>query len=245
MTHCLRADSSELRSTHVDIGIRGKSVQGGGTLHVRIRRRRPVLHHRQRLPGPASRFPRMRIFLAINLPHPERSAIYAATRTMRAAAPGIAWVSDERLHLTLKFLGEQPEEIVAAVRTSVREMAVGHRPISLTLGGLGAFPNLRQPRIVWMGVQHEPRLELMHHDMEVACAKLGLLLEGRAFRPHLTLGRVKKPLSREVALALRDAARATEYTGSVNVTTIDLMQSTRAPAGSRYSILDAAPLGGG
>lgn len=163
---------------------------------------------------------------------------------MRSAAPAISWVSEERLHLTLKFLGEQRENTVSQLRDRMRNVAAALRPVTLTLGGLGAFPNLLQPRIVWMGVAQEPRLELMHHDIELACAALGVELEGRAFRPHLTLGRAKQPVSRQVALALRNAARATDFQSTIEVSAVDLMQSTLSPAGSRYKVLDSAPLGG-
>jgi len=116
--------------------------------------------------------------------------------------------------------------------------------LALALGGLGAFPNLLQPRIVWMGVARDPRLELMQHDIELACATLGVAVEGRAFRPHLTLGRAKQTVSREAAVALRSAARATDFRSTIEVSTLDLMQSTLSPGGSRYAVLDAAPLGG-
>ncbi|MBC7788687.1 MAG: RNA 2',3'-cyclic phosphodiesterase [Anaerolineae bacterium] len=186
----------------------------------------------------------MRLFLAINLPSAQRSAIRAATEEMRAAAPVISWVSEERLHLTLKFLGEQEDSTVYGLRARMRDVASNIRPMTLTLGGLGAFPNLLQPRIVWMGVAHEARLELLHHDVESACASLGVALEGRAFRPHLTLGRAKKPVSRAIAVALRSAARATDFQSTIEVSTVDLMESKLSAAGSRYAVLDAAPLGG-
>ena len=197
-----------------------------------------------RLAPPTCRLPPLRLFLAINLPLADRSAIRAATERMRAAAPTISWVSEERLHFTLKFLGEQQEDAVSRLRDRIRHVAAELRSLTLTLGGLGAFPNLRDPRIVWMGVAHEPRLELMHHDIESACAALGVAMEGRAFRPHLTLGRAKQPVPREVAIALRSAARATEFRCTIEVSTVDLMQSTISPSGSRYAVLDAAPLGG-
>jgi 2'-5' RNA ligase len=87
-------------------------------------------------------------------------------------------------------LGEQPEERVADIEAAIAGVAALHRELLMTVGGLGAFPNFRRARIVWMGVEHEPRLELLHHDVELACERLGFELEGRPFRPHLTLARV-------------------------------------------------------
>jgi len=163
---------------------------------------------------------------------------------MRAAAPAISWVSEERLHLTLKFLGERQESEIPQFRDRMREIAASLRPMTLTIDGLGAFPNLLQPRIVWMAVGQDPRLELLHHDIESACATLGVAVEGRAFRPHLTLGRSKGPVTRETAVALREAARNTDFQTTVEVSAVDLMQTTLSRAGSRYALLDSAPLGG-
>jgi len=163
---------------------------------------------------------------------------------MREAARGIAWVAEERLHLTMKFFGEQPENAVDALRDSLRGAAAGHDPLVLRLGGLGAFPNLRAPRVVWMGVDAEPKLELLHHDVERACADLGHALDARAFRPHITLGRSREPLARPAARSLADAARAVRYAGEAPVRTLDLMASVLAPPGPNYTVLAAIPLGG-
>jgi 2'-5' RNA ligase len=186
----------------------------------------------------------VRLFIALNIPVAERQAIHAATAVMREAARGVAWVTEDRLHLTLKFLGEQPEGAISGLRTALATSASGHRPLRLELGGLGAFPNLRAPRVVWMGVSHDARLELLHHDIENVCATLGYALDGRAFRPHITLGRVRRELGREPARALARAARGVSYTGTMEVETVDLMLSELTPTGPRYSVLAAIPLGG-
>jgi 2'-5' RNA ligase len=186
----------------------------------------------------------VRLFIALNLPATERHAIHVATTMMREAARGVSWVTEDRLHLTLKFLGEQPERMVSSLQANLTACLSTYRPVQLGLGGLGAFPNLRAPRLVWMGVTPDTRLELLHHDVETACAALGLELEGRAFRPHITLGRVRRELGRDRSRALAAAARGVGYAGTVQVRSVDLMQSELAPAGARYSVLAAIPLGG-
>ena len=186
----------------------------------------------------------MRLFLAINLPPEERRAIRRATGPMRDAAAGIAWVPEERLHLTMKFLGEQPDGAVPPLRDALSDAVGGGRPIEMRLGGLGAFPNLRAPRVVWMGVEQEPRLELLQDDVERACHELGYELDGRAFRPHITLGRARDHVRRETARALADAARTVHYASSVLARTLDLMASELGAEGARYRVLAAIPLGG-
>ena len=185
-----------------------------------------------------------RLFIAINLPLPERRAIREATAAMRAAGGHVTWVAEENLHLTLKFLGEQPLEALNALSQSLAGVAERCRPLTLELGGVGAFPSLRAPRVVWLGVARDPKLELLHHDVEVACATLGYEVDGRAFRPHITLGRVRARPERDAARALAAAAGLVRHRGVVEARSVDLMSSVLSPRGARYDVLAALPLGG-
>ena len=184
----------------------------------------------------------MRLFLAINLAPDVRRDIVDATASLRDTAPEVSWLDEPRLHLTLKFLGEQPSERLDAIATAVSGVADRHRSLVMTLGGIGAFPNFRRARIVWMGVDQDPRLELLHHDVEVAYETLGFELEGRPFRPHLTLARLKHQLPEERLRNLSRAARHIDFQAECDVQSIDLMQSELLPAGPVYQRLLAAPL---
>jgi len=181
----------------------------------------------------------VRLFLAINLADDVRRAAWDATAPLRDAAPGVGWVAAARLHLTLKFLGEQSEAQVAAVSASLDEVAGRHRAFTVQLGGVGAFPNFRRPRVVWMGVTPDPRLELLHHDIEVACERLGFALDGRAFRPHMTLARAR---GREDTDAIRGLARVGQgvvFEAETRVESVDVMQSVLGAA-ARYERMHAA-----
>lgn len=184
----------------------------------------------------------MRLFLAISLDPALQGEIAAATAPLRVAAPEIGWVEASKVHLTLKFLGEQPMERAAEIAAAMRAVAGRHRAMELELGGIGAFPGFRRARVVWMGIETEPRLELLHHDVEVACEALGFELDGRAYRPHLTLGRVKGRADEERMRALARAAKRVNFRATLHVESIDLMQSELLPAGARYTRLEAAPL---
>ena len=164
---------------------------------------------------------------------------------MREAAGGISWVPEDRLHLTMEFLGEQPESGVPALTAALSGAVGRHAPVSLALRGLGAFPNLRAPRIVWMGVEPDPKLELLQHDLARVCGELGYERDARAFRPHITLGRARTRLRAEAARSLAAAARAVDYHGVVEATTVDLMESRLLPSGARYDVVAAMPIGGG
>ena len=187
----------------------------------------------------------LRLFLAVNLPPAERRAIHAATAPLRAAAGGVSWVAEENLHLTMKFFGAQPESAVEALRAALAPAAAGAHAPTLDLGGLGAFPNLRAPRVVWMAVHPDPRLELLHHDLEVVCGAAGYEVDGRAFRPHLTLGRVRDKIAPAGARAIADAARGVHYRGRAVARSVELMASELTPQGARYRVMASLPLKGG
>lgn len=183
----------------------------------------------------------MRLFLAINLEPNVRRAIVDATASLRTAAPSLGWVDETRLHLTLKFLGEQSEDLVASLSDSVSRVAQRHKQFSMQLGEIGAFPNFRRARVVWMGVGREPRLELLHHDLELACETHGFELEGRPFHPHLTLARVKDRTASEQLRRLARESKKVDFEDDSTVMSIDLMHSTLGAA-AKYERLHAAPL---
>jgi 2'-5' RNA ligase len=189
----------------------------------------------------------VRLFLAVNFTPEVRREVAAATALLRecAPAPDVAWTAEPLLHLTLKFLGEQPAERLDDVQAAAASVAGRHRELVMTLGGIGAFPNFRRARIVGLGVAQEARLELLHHDIELTYEKLGFQVEGRPFRPHLTLARVKHPLPEERARLLARTAKRTDYRTDFVVRSIDLMRSDLTAAGPTYTTLVSAALRSG
>lgn len=187
--------------------------------------------------------PTVRLFIAINLPESERQAIHDSTAPLRAAARSVTWVAPDCIHLTMKFLGEQRSEEVSKVRDALAGVARRFQPMRLDVGGVGAFPHLRAPRIFWMGIGADPKLELLHHDLEIACEALGHDVEARAFRPHLTLGRVKREVSAEQVATMARLVTTVRYRGTIDARTIHVMQSELSSAGPRYTVLAAVPLG--
>jgi RNA 2',3'-cyclic 3'-phosphodiesterase len=187
----------------------------------------------------------MRLFLALELPPATAEGIVAAVAPLHSdPAPAISWVPAPRLHLTLKFLGDGDESRVAALVEAASHVAARHRPFEMELAAVGAFPNFRRPRIIWMGVESEPRLELLHHDVEVAAADVGYEVEGRPFRPHVTLARVRDPMSLEQARHLARAARTIAFAATTLVDRLTLFDSATAGSGAHYRRLHAATLGG-
>jgi 2'-5' RNA ligase len=187
----------------------------------------------------------VRLFIAINLSADLRRHIVEASEPLRARAPELAWVSEPRLHLTLKFLGEQADERLSDIKDALASVAGRHRELVMDIGGFGAFPNFRRARVVWIGVAQDPRLELLHHDVEVACESIGFEVEGRPFRPHLTLARVKNPISEERARELSRLAKRIDYRTDFIVRSVDLMRSDLSSDGPTYTTVVSAALRSG
>lgn len=181
-----------------------------------------------------------------------------ATAELRDAAPTLNWVDETRLHLTLKFIGEATDDAARAIAGAIGDVAKNHKLFGIHICEVGAFPNFRRARVVWMGIDREPRLELLHHDVEVACERLGFEVEGRPFRPHLTLARVRQfgkgKTDVEELRRLSRASRKVAFEADSTVQSIDLMRSWIEGAGKktdgdeatgapkRYERLFAAPL---
>jgi 2'-5' RNA ligase len=186
----------------------------------------------------------MRLFLALELRESVRDELERAIAPLRAIETGLSWAAPDKRHLTLRFFGEVDDAGAERIVAAADEVARGHRPFSMQLGGIGAFPNFRRARVVWIGVETEPRLELLHHDLELGFERVGFEVEGRAFRPHVTLARIRSPLPEDRARALARAARKVHFSATADVGEIVLLESTFAPSGARYRRVHAATLGG-
>jgi 2'-5' RNA ligase len=183
-----------------------------------------------------------RLFLAIN-PQPEvRRAVIEATSDLRAAAPSLNWMDESRVHLTLKFLGEQDDAVAGPLGEALDRVAHRHRPFTMRISDVGAFPNFRRARVVWMGVDRDTRLELLHHDVELACEALGFEVEGRAFRPHLTLARVRERTAEDELRRLSRAGKRVDFECESDVQSIDLMRTNLGRGRSHYDQLHTAVL---
>ncbi|HVM41887.1 MAG TPA: RNA 2',3'-cyclic phosphodiesterase, partial [Gemmatimonadales bacterium] len=185
----------------------------------------------------------VRLFVAVNLPPEERRRAWEAAQPMRAAHLPVRWSAPETLHLTLKFLGEVEPERVGPIGEALAGAVRKARPFTFTLGGIGAFPSVAKPRVVWLGIEHHPALELLANDVELALMGLSFEPELRPFSPHLTLGRAERSAK---PAAFRDFAGLAEqiaYEGTATVESVDLMQSILGPQGASYTVLARAPLG--
>ena len=147
------------------------------------------------------------------------------------------------IHLTLKFFGNVPDDEIEALARAARDAALETGPLQLQATGAGAFPNPTAPRVVWLGLGGDlvPLTQLFYR-LEKAYAALGYPPEGRAFNPHLTLGRVQSPANRD-RLAKMLAKLPPADWPPFEVKELILFQSVLSPQGSTYTPLQVIPLG--
>jgi RNA 2',3'-cyclic 3'-phosphodiesterase len=185
----------------------------------------------------------VRLFIAVNFPAELREALFVDAASLRRSGDGVSWVPPERLHLTLKFLGECERTLLEPLGSVLRKATAEEGALALSLGGLGAFPNFSRPRVVWIAVDDGGRLARLAAALDRECGALGIERERRRFQPHLTIGRVRGELSRAAARALAEQARSPVRGHAVAVRSVDLMHSESSHAGPRYHVVDSAPLG--
>lgn len=187
---------------------------------------------------------RLRTFLAILLDDDVRRRVLALRDELASWAPDVKWVAPENLHVTLLFLGEVDALEVVEVCRSVREVCAQFRPIDITLGGVGCFPNERRPKVIWAGIeQGRDALVELHDAIEEPLGRLGTYRrEEREFTPHITLGRAK---GGELSSAFRQQLRrwASWQGGHWDATAVHVMSSELTPEGPRYTVVSKEPLG--
>ena len=190
----------------------------------------------------------IRAFIAVVLDEGVRSAVAATIERLRPLGSAVAWVPPRNLHVTLHFLGDQSEERLAEAEAALVDAAAGSAPLDVTFHGIGAFPGLERPRILWVGLAHGA-LEVRRLQARVtdALAVRGFDKEERAWHPHLTIGRVhdERRWRRETGPPLRSALAqaATTTFGTQRVAEVALMRSELSPAGARYTLRRALSLG--
>lgn len=134
----------------------------------------------------------MRLFAGLPIVDDARLEIVGLLDRLRGSAWPVRWVSDDGLHLTLKFFGEVSPDRLDVIEEAVRIAARGTGPLPCRLDELGAFPSPVRPRVLWVGIEAPPTLELLYDRLERGGEAIGFPPEGTPFRPHVTLGRVRE-----------------------------------------------------
>lgn len=182
----------------------------------------------------------IRAFIAIPLPSEIKTELNTIIQKFKAQQIlGVRWVVVENIHLTLKFLGDTSAVDLAQLTKFLQAEGATHPSFSVEVVGIGAFPNPRRPRIIWVGLQAPAVLNDLVAGIESAAVNIGIQPEHRPFSPHLTLGRVKKyasPTDLQNLSAALDSIKV-GTAGVFNVNQFTLFRSDLRPQGPLYSVL--------
>lgn len=179
----------------------------------------------------------MRLFIAVWLSPELNEKVTRFVKTLAAGSVGVKWTEGEQLHFTLKFLGEQGPEMVFQIAPLLQSVARDFPVFTLSLGRGGVFPSRQSPRVLWLGVKEGlSEVADLARRVEEILSPCGFPRERKPFKPHLTLGRVKKDNPAFDWRLLEEGV-----TGTMQVTGFSLVESELTPAGARYRVVEDYP----
>jgi 2'-5' RNA ligase len=194
--------------------------------------------------------PMIRAFLAIEFGTEPQQALRARVMRLKMKEPGkfVRWTRLENLHLTLRFLGNQPKSVLERI-LSLLEQPLGEiEPFSVGLMGLGVFPSIRKPRVIWIGVSAPPALAHAALIIQKCCLEAGVGADEKPFSPHITLGRVGERADparvREwlEGVMAEQAEKDNEASPAQVVKSVTMVKSVLTPAGPVYTPLGLVKL---
>lgn len=192
------------------------------------------------------RVSQLRAFVAVEIDDKTRQRVAAWQEELRQSGGDVKWVEPVNFHLTLKFLGNVETVRVPALSSALKASLAGHRAFSVELAGMGAFPSIARPRVIWVGLSEGAgELRLLAQAVDKALEPLGFPREEKPFAPHLTIGRVRdRGIRRGVPDELKRslASSSTVKWGSFLVDSVHLMKSQLTARGPIYSRVEVMQL---
>lgn len=193
-----------------------------------------------RAPSTIHSMEKIRTFIAVALPAGVQEALGAISQELAPQVPekSVKWVKPERMHLTLRFLGDTPLKILDGITGGLDEVAAASAPFTLHLDQLGCFPHERRPRVIWVGVRGATEeAAALKQAVDRMLAPLGWDPEERSFHPHLTLGRVKR-YHNQIDLPWG----ASVVSQPIPVDAVHLIESQLRPNGPVYTVRHTSSL---
>jgi 2'-5' RNA ligase len=184
----------------------------------------------------------IRAFIAINLDPQVVEEIAKVQAVLKNVGGDVRWARPEGFHLTLKFLGDIQNNQVSAILAALQNVLKGQNPLSVVAQSLGAFPHIKRPRVLWVGLQGEGLKEL-NNKIEQELIFLDFPPEDRDFSPHITLGRVRSLKGWEKVLPVMQEKQAERF-GESRVDEVVLYRSELKPDGAVYTALGKVSLVG-
>jgi len=184
----------------------------------------------------------MRAFVAFELPGRIIDRTNELQRALMDQGLKMRWVKPQNLHLTLRFLGDIPEADVPRIGLAIKAAVEDESALELTIQGMGVFPGIKRPRVLWVGLGGQiERLRQLHRRLEDQLAQVGYTRDKRGFKAHLTIARAKSPVAPDLLLrAINDAGEFTPL--SFSARKMVLFKSDLRPQGAVYTRLAEAQL---
>lgn len=180
---------------------------------------------------------KIRTFIAVDLPQDIKMKLDRLIASFRADGTGVRWVRAENLHITLRFLGDIKEEAAPKLAENIKTNVYGFGKFDLSLSGLGGFPNLRRPRVIWVGAGFgKERLGELASAVDDACLASRFGRADKPFSSHLTIGRIKSPKKNEKILPKIE--KTSFETEPFNINAVTIFKSDLSPAGPKYTPLE-------
>jgi len=178
----------------------------------------------------------MRLFYAVKIPDEVKTAVTKFVEPFRSLPGKVKWVESGNLHLTLKFIGETEKILLPELEKAAFEAVKGMKSFKIEFSDCGAFPNLRSPRVFWIGIKDsEKRLTNLQKRLDYNLNQIGFEAERKKFSPHLTLGRVKSNLG--LSELTESFSKAKFETHVIKINAMYLIESKLRPQGPIYTDL--------
>jgi 2'-5' RNA ligase len=185
---------------------------------------------------------RLRTFIAVSLSSSALAEIEKTIRTLRTKFWEVRWVEPKNLHVTLKFLGDISLNDLPQLISAVTQCTSETYSFDLTFQGLGAFPNRESPKTLWIGCRKgSNELIQLAESIDNGLLSLGYPKEARRFSPHLTIGRIKKPVQESPLMSIFEEQQDQLF-GSCSVSEVQVLSSELTRHGAIYDELAAIPL---
>lgn len=179
----------------------------------------------------------------VGVPVDDEPRLRAALDGLAATGADLKLVDPSRVHLTLAFLGDVPDDAPSTLAPALDAATAGAPAFDVQLRGVGAFPTAGKPRVVWAGVHDAPRLDALAQSTRDHLAQAGFPGDDKPFRAHATLARTRSPRGLD-ALVKFLAAHRDDHLGTHRVAGVRLYRSTLSPQGPRYDVMHEARLEG-
>lgn len=184
----------------------------------------------------------LRLFIAIEIPLVLKERLNKVQQALRECTTGVKWVSQDNFHVTLKFLGDTPENKYKDICEAMQQSCQQFSAFTLSLQGLGTFPGKGNPKVLWVGIAGDKDILLgLHNSLDENLTKVNLPAESRKYSPHLTLGRIKDSSDTD-RLVAEVTKHKQENFGQWQATNIHLIQSTLTSSGPIYKLLETVEL---